>query len=273
MKNIFNSGHLRHLGAVFLVMVLVTEVAAVAVKSPISRVGGKYRLAKQIIALFPEHDVYVEPFFGAGHVFFTKEPAKIEVINDIDGELVNFFRVVRFHAEEFERQISYFLRSKQMFDELEREPKLTDVQRAVTWYFSNRASYSAMGRNFRRAKSPNLGCVPKLAVDFQEIARRLERTAIESAPYEEILERYDRLEVLFYLDPPYTGLSNPYPFEWSEEEENRLWRVLAALKGRWLVSWGGRFPEELKSYRVVETTKLYTVNRPRRAKEWLVMNY
>lgn len=67
-------------------------------------IGGKRRLAKHILPLFPEHTCYVEPFCGAAALYFLKEPAKVEVINDVNGELVNLYRVVRHHLEEFVRQ-------------------------------------------------------------------------------------------------------------------------------------------------------------------------
>jgi DNA adenine methylase len=72
---------------------------------PLPYIGGKRTLAKQIIALFPEHTTYVEAFAGGAQVFFAKEPSKVEVLNDLDGEIVNFFRVVREHYEEL---IRYF---------------------------------------------------------------------------------------------------------------------------------------------------------------------
>ncbi|MEE9456174.1 MAG: DNA adenine methylase [bacterium] len=273
MKNIFNSGHLRHVGAVFLVLVLVTEVAAVAVKSPISRVGGKYRLAKRIIEHFPEHDVYVEVFFGAGHVFFTKERVKVEVVNDVDGDLVNFFRVVKYHPKELERQLSYYLRSRQVFADLEKEPRLTDVQRAVRWYLRYQLSFGSLGGSFGYPKRPPGGGSVPLLKDFRGIAARLVRTVIENDDFEAVLRRYDSDAAFFYVDPPYTGLACPYPYEWSEADEKRLWRVLAAAKGRWLVSWGGRFPKELKKYRVVKFKTTKCLSRTKRSLEWAVMNY
>jgi DNA adenine methylase len=254
-------------------MVLVTEVTAMALRSPISRVGGKSRLAKRIIELFPEHNVYVEVFFGAGWIFFKKDPVKIEVVNDIDGELVNFFRVLRFHPEEFERQLSYFLHSRQMFEEGALEPRLTDIQRAVTWYYRNRTSYGAMGEHFNYFKKSTRGAVPLLTRDFKEISERMGRVTIENADFEKILTRYDSDEVFFYLDPPYTGLTNPYPYDWSADDERRLWANLARLQGRWLASWGGTFPNELKPYHVVELPTTYQLVNEKRVVEWAIMNY
>ncbi len=78
-------------------------------------IGGKSRLAKQILPLFPEHTCYVEAFAGGAALFFRKEPVKSEVLNDINGDLVNLYRVVQHHLEEFIRQFKWSLVSRQMY--------------------------------------------------------------------------------------------------------------------------------------------------------------
>ena len=79
--------------------------------------GGKRRLAKHLLPLFPKHTCYVEPFCGAAALFFLRDtPAKKEVINDINGEIVNLFRVVQAHPEEFFRQFEWSLPARQQFD-------------------------------------------------------------------------------------------------------------------------------------------------------------
>src|SRR5258708_28092876 len=67
---------------------------------PLSYIGGKNRLAKRVIEIFPEHTTYVEAFAGGAQVFFRKEPSKVEVLNDLDGEIVNFYRVCQQHQDE-----------------------------------------------------------------------------------------------------------------------------------------------------------------------------
>ena len=96
-------------------------------------IGGKRRLAKHILPLFPAHECYVEPFCGAAALYFLKTPGKIEVINDINGELVNLYRVVKHHLEEFVRQFKWALVSRQIYKWLQITPEetLTDIQRAT----------------------------------------------------------------------------------------------------------------------------------------------
>ncbi|BAN95454.1 putative methyltransferase [Plautia stali symbiont] len=101
--------------------------------------GGKRRLAKQILPRFPAHTCYVEPFCGAAALFFMKSPSKVEVINDINGELVNLYRVLKHHLEEFMRQFKWALVSRAMYHWLKITPTetLTDIQRAARFYMKN----------------------------------------------------------------------------------------------------------------------------------------
>ena len=103
-------------------------------------IGGKRRLAKHILPLFPAHTCYVEPFCGAAALYFLKTPSKTEVINDINGELVNLYRVVKHHLEEFIRQFKWALVSRQIYKWLQDTPEetLTDIQRPGSTTCRNR---------------------------------------------------------------------------------------------------------------------------------------
>ena len=112
--------------------------------SPLNYLGGKSRLADRIVKLIPEdHTCYCEPFCGAAWVLFRKEPSKVEVINDLDGELVNFWRVIQHHLPEFMRHFGWILLSREHFKtEQARDPRiLTDVQRAVRYYYLQKMGF------------------------------------------------------------------------------------------------------------------------------------
>ncbi|EMW2842209.1 DNA adenine methylase, partial [Yersinia enterocolitica] len=106
-------------------------------------IGGKRRLAKHILPLFPAHTCYVEPFSGAAALYFLKTPSKTEVINDINGELVNLYRVVKHHLEEFVRQFKWALVSRQIYKWLQDTPEetLTDIQRAARFYYLQKQAF------------------------------------------------------------------------------------------------------------------------------------
>ncbi|MBL8509324.1 MAG: DNA adenine methylase, partial [Chitinimonas sp.] len=100
--------------------------------------GGKSRLADRLIPLFPAHECYVEAFAGGAALFFLRPiPAKCEVLNDLNGELVNLYRVVKNHLEEFVRQFKWALSSRQIFEwqKMTRPETLTDIQRAARFFY------------------------------------------------------------------------------------------------------------------------------------------
>ena len=109
-------------------------------KGPLAYIGGKNRLARQIIEKFPEHTTYVEAFAGGAQVFFHKEPSKVEVLNDLDGEVVNFFRVCQRHHEELVRYLRFVVVSRKWFTLLQAEnpETLTDIQRAARFFTCRR---------------------------------------------------------------------------------------------------------------------------------------
>src|SRR6266849_6347984 len=99
--------------------------------------GGKRRLADIIIPRFPPHTCYVEVFAGGAALYFLRPPAEVEVINDLNGDLVNLYRVVQNHLEEFVRQFKWALSSREMFkwSQLQSPATLTDIQRAARFYY------------------------------------------------------------------------------------------------------------------------------------------
>ncbi len=108
--------------------------------------GGKRRLVSQLIEKMPEHECYVELFAGGAALFFMREqPAKVEIINDVNGELVNLYRVVQHHLEEFIRQFKWAIISRQMFEWLKAASTdlMTDIQRAARFYYLQHTAFGA----------------------------------------------------------------------------------------------------------------------------------
>ena len=171
-------------------------------------IGGKRRLAKTILPLFPDHECYVEPFCGAGALFFLKEPSQTEVINDINSELVNLYRVVQHHLEEFIRQFKWALVSRELFKWLQETPTqiLTDIQRAARFYYLQKLAFG--GKVESQTFGTSTTCAPKLNLlrieeDLSAAHLRLARTLIEHLDWQRCIIKYDRPFTLFYLDPPY----------------------------------------------------------------------
>jgi len=184
-------------------------------------IGGKRRLAKTILPMFPEHRCYVEPFAGGAALFFMKHPSDVEVLNDINGDLVNLYRVIQNHPEELIRQFKYALSSRQVFEWLKEQPTdpLTDIQRAARFYYLQKLGFGGKvaGRTFGTATtSPPRLSFTRIEEDLSIAHLRLQRVYVEHLPWDACIERYDRPHTLFYCDPPYwstEGYGVAFPFE------------------------------------------------------------
>ena len=207
---------------------------------PLSYIGGKNRLARHLISLFPQHTTYAEPFAGGAQVFFHKEPSAVEVLNDLNGEIVNFFRVCQWHYEELIRYLKFCVVSRKLYSQLlVTDPhSLTDVQRAGRFFYLQKNCYGGLvlkqNYHYGVTKRPNY-TVDRIPQIMQATHERLQGVQIECLPYEEILERYDRPTTLFYLDPPYYD-RKLYRFNFSKEDFTVLNERLRKLKGRFILS-------------------------------------
>jgi DNA adenine methylase len=248
---------------------------------PLAYIGGKNRIAKQIIALFPKHITYVEAFAGGAQVFFRKEPSAVEVLNDLDGEIVNFFRICQLHHEELLRYLKFCLVSRRWFALFEAQDPagLTDVQRAARFFYLQKNDFGGLivNRNYHYciARPPNFnpGSLPEL---IENTHKRLKRVQIENLPYAEILKRYDRPKTLFYLDPPYWD-RKLYRFNFAAQDFVKLEEDLHRLRGRFILSLND-VPEVRKLFRrffLCELELHYTVQQQagKRYRELLIANF
>jgi DNA adenine methylase len=204
-------------------------------------IGGKRRLADVIIPRFPAHECYVEVFAGGAALYFLRPPAPVEVINDVNGELVNLYRVVQCHLEEFVRQFKWALSSREVFKWLQATPPetLTDIQRAARFYYLQHQAFGGrvQGQSWgtaTTAPAPTVNLL-RLEEDLSAAHLRLHGAYIERLDWQECLRRYDRPHTLFYMDPPYWQTEGyGVPFEWAEYVG--LAAAMRQLKGRAILS-------------------------------------
>ncbi len=206
--------------------------------------GGKRNLARRLGDRIDadKHRVYVEPFAGAGHVFFARTRRRpVEIINDANGELVNVWRCWRRHPEELLKVILSVPFARQEFDRLMSiEPdQLTDLERAGRLLFLQRARFGgrldnrcwSMGTT-SRARTPE-----RWRKRLGEAAERLASVVIENRDFAWVIQRFDTPETLFYLDPPYWGAEDAYGRGcFGPADFERLRAALGRLKGRFLMS-------------------------------------
>lgn len=246
----------------------------------IAWVGGKKLLRKIISDKFPEKfDKYVEVFGGAGWVLFYKDKyAKTEVYNDINSDLVNLFKCVKYHPEAIEKELELSLNSRQIFNEYKNQMDcigLTDIQRAVRYLYLIKSSYGA--------RISTYGSKPRDISNtefLKDVMKRLSRVVIENKSFEKIISAYDSEDTLFYLDPPYHNTENMYDtgdFIFDEEQHIKLRDMLKNIKGKFVLSYNDdEFIRELyKDFKIeaIERQNNLSLNSGSRFKELIITNY
>lgn len=209
-------------------------------RGPLAYIGGKRAVAKEIIAVLPEHVTYVEPFAGGAQVFFAKEPSKVEVLNDLDHELITFYRVVQHHYEELVRYMRFTIVSRRYYDLLKaaQMEALTDVQRAARFLYLQKTSYAGRvtRQNFRTGIVQPPGLNPERIPELiEEAHHRLARVLLECLPYEKVLAKFDSPSTCFYVDPPYYEVKH-YKFNLDPDDFRAMADRLAAVEGSFLLS-------------------------------------
>jgi len=207
---------------------------------PLAYIGGKRRLAPQIVSMLPPHVTYVEPFAGGAQVFFHKPRSRVEVLNDLDDDVWNFLRVCQSHAPELIRWLRGAVASRQLFQWFDRQDpaSLTDVQRAARFLYLQKNCFG--GRRHRRTfhyavVKPTNYQPARLPALLERTAVRLQGVQLEHLPYQAVLARYDRPTALFYCDPPYHGRSL-YQHNFADTDFEHLADTLADLRGTFLLS-------------------------------------
>jgi DNA adenine methylase len=245
-------------------------------------IGGKRRLAKTILPLFPEHTCYAEPFCGAAALYFLKDQSEVEVLNDINGELINLYRVIKHHLDEFVKQFRWSLTSRQIYKWLQITPEetLTDIQRAARFYYLQKLAFGGKvaDQNFGTATTspPRLNLL-RLEEDLSQAHLRLARTYIEHLSWQECITKYDRPHTLFYCDPPYWGTEG-YGVDFGLEQYDQMAELAKSIKGKIVISVND-IPEMRTAFNglSLQTTDInYTVGgagKTAKRSELIIMNF
>lgn len=202
--------------------------------------GGKRRLAKHLLPLFPEHSCYVELFAGGAALFFMRpEAAKTEVLNDIDRQLINLYRVVQHHFDEFVRQFDWTLCSREVFTRLQATPPdtMTDIQRAARFFYLQQNAFGGKpsSQNFGTATTSQAWSAIDIAEKLQAARERLSGVFVENETWQRCLKRYDCPHTFFYADPPYWQTAGyERIFNWMEYEQ--LAETMHTMQGKMMLS-------------------------------------
>lgn len=253
-------------------------------RSPLAGwMGGKSRLSHRILEMLPEHLCYCEPLAGAAWVLFRKPESKVEVINDLNREIVTFYRVIQHHLEEFVRYFKWVLVARDEFDRLKRvvPDTLTDIQRAARFYYIQQSCFGGRinGPTFGYAavRAPKLNLL-RIEETLSSAHLRLARTYIECLPYHEVIKRYDKPTTLFYIDPPYWACEDYYgKGMFSREDFSVLAELLPKIEGKFILSLNDKpeVRELFGSFKQDSVTVAYSCSNGKNLKsaELLIRNF
>lgn len=220
--------------------------------SPFQYLGAKYSVLPWLLPLLPESYSFVDVFGGSGVVLMNRKPSPVETYNDINGNVVNFFQVLRSRKDELVRVLELTPHSKKEYDDAWYAGDDDPIERARKFFVRNRQSFLSAGSqskgkgwatttynsrvNMSEATSKWIGSIDGLA----RVANRLRGVQIENRSWDWVIETYDHERCLFYCDPPYDSehrsSGNDYEFDFTEEDHRKLSASLQVIKGKAAVS-------------------------------------
>lgn len=251
-------------------------------KQVLKNPGAKARLANWICSYMPKHDVYLELYGGSMAVLLNKPRCHIETVNDLHGEVVNFFKVLRDDSEELQRLIELTPYSREEYDKAYQESQ-NDLERARRfcvrcWQGIGCANLYHNGfKSGQQTTSPNPAKAwAELPRTIEGVSKRLQGVQIENLDAMELLKRYDTKDVFIYADPPYilsTRKSNLYKYEMSDKEHIVLLEALLNHSGKVMISGYDNdiYNHYLKGWRKAEKETLAEQGLKRTETIW--MNY
>lgn len=242
--------------------------------------GSKWRIADWILSFFPEHKVYLEPFFGSGAVFFKKSPSYVETINDMDGNIVNLFEVCRTHPEELACAVNLtpfsrdeFIRCSQPSKDPIEQARRTLVRFHQSFGTSNSSKNS--WRNVQTYGGPRCATMWNyLPESIIECCERLKSAQIENTDALTLIERYNSADTLIYCDPPYLQSlrkKNLYRYEMTEAQHIDMLKMLKESKSKVILSGYNSklYDSELSEWISVEKKTTAQMGLQRTEKLWM----
>lgn len=213
-------------------------------KTPITYYGGKQNMVKHILPLIPEHNLYCEPFFGGGAIFFAKPPSPVEVINDVNNEVVNFYRISQTQFENLKYEVDTTLHSRQLHTDAQviyHYPHLfSDVKRAWAFWTLANQSFSANitgGWGYERKTNKTSLKVENKKLQFTyEFKERLKTVQIENTDALKVIKSRDSKDSFHYCDPPYYNSDCGHYNGYKESDFVELLETLSNVEGKFLLS-------------------------------------
>ena len=264
------------------------KINTTTLKPPHGWIGGKSKLAKQIVGLMPDnHNLYVEVFGGALNVLYAKEiPAHgkyREVANDFNSDLINLHRCIRNNPKKLQKYLNELFISRELFENIKRSTLAPrdNIEKGAFFFYKLQMGFGSKGDNF--AMSAKSRKPKNIYKDFYKWSDRLKMVTIENMDFQKLIENYDREETFFYCDPPYVGTESMYKNKktFDLNDHKRLYLALKGVKGKFLLSYNDcEFVRGLyKDFKIVESDAIqYTLGanvhkNKKVVRELFIMNY
>ncbi len=212
-------------------------------KTPVSYYGGKQNLVKEIVPLLHPHTCYVEPFCGGAAIFFAKKPSEMETLNDTNGELMNFYRIVQQDFVSLEKQIQITLHSRMAHHDAlvtyNNPHRFSPLERAWAVWVLSQESFCSMldgsfGYDMSGTTARKIAC--KRDTFSYHYAQRLQHVQLECTDAIKIIRTYDSPHTLFYCDPPYYNSDCGHYDGYTIEDYTALLKALSVIEGKFLLS-------------------------------------
>ena len=213
-------------------------------KTPITYYGGKQKMVTTILPLFPNHKLYCEPFCGGAAIFFSKPISKREVLNDLNGDVVNFYKVLKTefallrllvvstpHSRKVHREAEYIMKNPEIFSE---------VRRAWAFWVQTNMSFSSKifsGYAYERKSDKTVKwLLNKKLVFNKHLSKRLDMVDLECNNALKVIASRDSIDTFFYIDPPYFNSNCGHYKGYTEQDFKELLMLLSQIKGKFLLS-------------------------------------
>lgn len=260
-------------------------------KTPITYYGGKQTMSDMIINMFPQHKIYCEPYFGGGAVFFRKNKSYLEVINDIDDKLINFYQVTQNNFQQLKKLIDQTLNSESQYlyakDVWNDRISACSVENAwAIWLITNGSFGGSMHGGWKWSNGTagshtGIYMENKREHFSKAIHDRLKNVQISCRDALKVIPERDSDETFFYIDPPYPGSYQGHYTGYSHKDLYNLLEVLSAIKGKFILSnyWSNTLKffilRQGWNYKSIETvTRVSNFNtKPAVRKEILIYNF
>lgn len=207
------------------------------------RLGNKQKIAKKIQAYFPPHNIYIEPFFGAGGMFFNKPKAKYNIVNDLDSDVFNLFQIVMNKKEELEKAFLLMPIHSDLLDYWKKNEETEPIKKALRFLFLSNLTVMGTGNSIQGGiYNDKLSFYDKIEPCF----KYLDNVKMFNTDFKDFLKKkiafgdsgfsFGIKETFIYCDPPYLGTDSNYSNNFTEEQTEDLFKTLIETKCKFSIS-------------------------------------